>query len=108
MGAKLILGLFLAMGLFVGAQQWRSNQELKERARRGRVPVAIEDARASNKTEVTLRAPIAFHAAVKDLNDALANYTTMIAEPIAQYTQVSPDSKEIETWYKLKVVEFLS
>jgi hypothetical protein len=108
MGAKIILGFLVLLGLFIGGQQWRSNQQKKEMAKRGRVALAIEDAQSRNQTKVTLTAPIVFHASFKGLDDALAKYTTLIAQPIAQYTHVSSNTKEIETWYKLKVIEFLS
>ncbi len=108
MTVKVVLGVvFLVLALF-GFQQLRSNQETKERVRRGRVPVAIEDAKAKNQEEVRLPAPIPFYAAVSSLDEALSHYSTVIAKPILQYSQVSPNSKEIETWYKLEVIEFLS
>jgi hypothetical protein len=95
-------------GALLGFQRLRTNKELTDDLRRGRVAVAVEDAKARNQREAKLSAPIPYHAEVKDLDDALANYTTVIARPVFQYSQVNTDSKEIETWYKFEVSDFLS
>lgn len=109
MTIKLIAAtLILGFGLLFGFQQFKSNADKKERTRRGRVPVAIEDAKANNQREVKLRAPIGFYAASRSLDDSLTHYTTLIAQPITQFTRLDPDSKEIETWYKFNVIDFLS
>lgn len=98
----------LVLGLIFGVLHWRSNKETKERMRRGRVSVAIEDAKATNQNVVQLRAPIPYYASVKTLDEALSNYTTVIGKPVVQFSQLDADSKEIETWYKIKVTDFLS
>jgi hypothetical protein len=108
MTVKVVLGLLVLVLAVFGFQQLRSNQEIKERIRRGRVPVAIEDAKAQNQREVRLSAPIPYYAEVRSLDEALANYATVVARPVSQFTQINPDRKEIETWYKLEVVDFLS
>jgi hypothetical protein len=108
MSKIIVVSLCIAVTLLFGFQKIRSNHELKERMRRGRIPAAIEDARAKNQKEINLPAPIPLYASVKTLDDALANYSTIIAEPLLQYSEINPDSKEIQTWYKLNVLEFLS
>ena len=109
MTAKVILaGFSLGLALLFGIQQLRSNQEKKERMRRGRVPVAVEDAQSKNQREVSLPASFPYYASVKDLDDALANYTTVIAKPVLGHSQMNAESKEIETWYKLEIIDFLS
>jgi hypothetical protein len=108
MAAKLMIGtVVFLLAIIVGFQQLRSNQELKERARRGRVPVAIEDAKAKNETEAKIRAPIGYYASVKSVDEALAHYNTVIAQPINEVTKLSTDGKEIETWFKFKA-DYLS
>lgn len=109
MTLKVILGtVVIIFALLFGVQQLISNREKKERTQRGRVAAAIEDARAQNRTEATLSAPIGYYASVKSLDDALAHYTTLIAEPIAQVSRMDQEGKGIETWYKFRVIEFLS
>jgi hypothetical protein len=75
---------------------------------RGRVVVAIEDAKAKGKQNVQLTAPIPYYASVNSLDDALAHYTTVLAAPVRSESRISSDSRNIETWYKLHIVDFLS
>ncbi len=109
MTANLVLAIAgLCIALILGLQQFKSNKEIKESIRRGRVAVAVEDAKAEHRSEAELRAPIAYYASVKDLDDALANYSTIIARPVFQFSQLDPDSKEVETWYRFEILDFLS
>jgi hypothetical protein len=108
MAVKVLLVVFsLSLALF-GIQRQISNQEQNERARRGRIPLAIEEAKAKNQREVILPAPIPYYARTTSLDDALVHYTTVIAKPRSQYSQFTPLSKEIQTWYKFEVLDFLS
>jgi hypothetical protein len=97
----------LGVALF-GFQQLKSTRNLEDSLIRGKAAVAAEDAKAKGQREVKLSAPIAYYAQVNSLDDALANYTTLIARPISQHSQISPSSKQIETSYKLEVIDFLS
>lgn len=108
MAGKLMIGtVVFLLAIIVGFQELRSNQELKERARRGRVPAAIEDAKPKNEMEAKVRAPIGYYASVKSVEEALAHYSTVIAQPVDQVTKLSTDGKEIETWFKFKA-DYLS
>lgn|GEM_PF-3775736 len=105
---KVIIGtLILALGLVFGFQRYKSSQELIDAMRRGRLATAVERAKASGKREIKLDAPVGYYAAVPNLADALSHYTTVLAEPINESTQLSSDGQQIETWYKFKA-EFLS
>lgn len=108
MTVKLVLAVVsCALAILFSVQQYRSNEEKKQRAAKGRIPVAIEDAQANNQREVTLPAPIPLYAAVRNLDEALAHYTTVIAQPISKVSKMNA-SGEIQTWYKARVIDFLS
>lgn len=108
MGIKLVLGALVLVVAGFGLLQLRSNYQDKQRMARGRVSLAVEHAKANKKSEITLPAPIPFYAAVGNLDDALSRYSTVVAKPIQEFSQINPESKEVETWYKLEVVDFLS
>jgi hypothetical protein len=109
MAAKVIVAtLSVVIAVLLGIQQFRSNRHMKEDMRRGRISRAIEDAKAKNKNKITLPAPIPYYAGVNTLDEGLASYTTLIAEPISRHSWINQTSGEIETWYKLHVVDFLS
>jgi hypothetical protein len=105
---KIILALFiLIIGLF-GMQRLWLNYNQKEKVKLGRVVLAIEDTKSKGKRDVQLPAPIPLYASVSNLDEALANYSTVIMRPVRRVSQIGPNSKEIETWYKLEIVEYLS
>lgn len=108
MAPKILLGfLILIIGLF-GMQQLWSNYNQKEKVKLGRVALAVEDAKSRGKRDLQLPALIPYYAAVSNLDEALANYSTVIARPVARQSQIGLNSKEIETWYKLEIIHYLS
>ena len=108
MGAKIFIGVILAIVVAFTIQRVWSNYHEKERVGRGRVAVALEDAKATGKRDVQLPASIPYYASVTSLDDALSHYTTVLAAPIRSESRVSSDSRNIITWYKLHIVEVLS
>jgi hypothetical protein len=108
MAIKLVLGALVLVVVGFGLLQLRSNYQDKQRMARGRVSLAVEHAKANNKDEIMLPAPKPYYAGVSNLDDALSHYSTVVAKPIREQSQINPDTKEIETWYKLEVTDFLS
>ena len=108
MAPKIILSfLILIIGVF-GMQQLWSSYDQKEKLKLGRVALAVEDAKSKGKKHVQLPARIPIYASVSSLDEALANYSTVIVRPFARHSQIGLSSKDVETWYRLEVVDYLS
>lgn len=105
---KILVAFFIVVVSVFGILQLWSNYSQKGRMRSGRVAIAIEEAKSKGRKSVQLPAPIPYYAAVSTLDEALEHYTTLIVRPVAQHSQLSLDSKEIETWYKFAIVDHLS
>lgn len=108
MGAKILIAVTLGIVVIFGIQRVWSNYNEKEKIKRGTVAIALEDAKATGKKEVQLLAPIPYYASVNSLDDALSHYTTVLAEPVRCESRISTDSRNIETWCKFHVLDYLS
>jgi hypothetical protein len=108
MALKVPVAAFLVIASVLGFQALRSRQREDDLLRRGRIAIAVEEAKAKNEREVKLRAPIALYATARDIDSALAQYTAVVARPVDSYPRVNPANNEIETWYKFEVVDYLS
>jgi hypothetical protein len=75
--------------------------------KRGSIKWFVERAKKQKKTKVVVPPPEESYAEVTDLDDALAQFTVLLVEPIEQKAAVLNDS-HIITWNKLKVIEFMS
>lgn len=101
-----LIGIFIAGGVVV--QQLRSKRNVDEVLLKGRIRLAAETAKEKNQSEITIDAPIPYYAGVRDLDEALAKYSTVIARLVSRHSFISSDTKEITTWYKFEVTDFLS
>lgn len=101
-----VIGVVIAG--FFAFQQLRSTRNIDEALAKGRIRIAAEAAKAKNQREITVPAPIGIYAQVTNLDQALANYTTVIARTVSKHSYLTTDSKEIATWYKFEVIDFLS
>lgn len=108
MVAKVLVAVFVVLIALLGIQRLWSNYSEKERIHSGRVKMAAEEARSKGKKETHISAPIPLYAAVSGVDEALTQYTALIVRPIAKHSQLSADSKEIETWHKLQIIDYLS
>jgi len=79
---------------------------------KGRVKWHAEQAKQKNRGDVTLMAPVGIYSgSASDLEDALSNYSVVIAQPVAEQTAIFDEentANDIVTWHKLRVIEYLS
>src|ERR1044072_9100864 len=75
---------------------------------RGKLSWYAAKAKAKGQREVVIRAPLIDYAVPRDLDEALAYYTLVIAEPLEQRSYVEDDERAIRTWYKFRLLEELS
>jgi hypothetical protein len=102
--------LILTSSLFLGFP-FKPNskvQEVDQSKERGKLSWYAARAKAKGQREVVIVAPLATYAVPRDLDEALAYYTLVIAEPLEQKSYVEDDERTIKTWYKLKLLEELS
>ena len=108
MSAKIMLGfLFLFLALLGIGTAWSNYQEKREASVRD-IRLKVQSAKARGERQLQLPAPIPFYAGVRDVDDALGHYSTVIAYPTLKHSQLNADSTSLETWYKFKVTDFLS
>jgi hypothetical protein len=108
MAPKVIFGLIVLTVAIIGISQAWSSHESKNPATLLDIRNKVQRAKTTGQRELRLPAPIPYYSDVRDLDDALRSYSTIIAEPISVHTRLSSDSSSIEAWYKFKVSDFLS
>ena len=79
-------------------EAWKKRNSLKNVARK---------AKASGRSEVTVPAPDFEYGDAIDIDQALAAYSVLIAEPVAEMSQLY-GGDEVRTWYKFKTHEVVS
>jgi len=80
--------------------------ELEQSPDRGKLTWHAQLAKAKGVDKVVLRSSIVDYAVPRSFDDALANYSLVIAEPF--YSQSYATTYDIQTWYKFRIVEELS
>ena len=75
-------------------------------ARPGTLSWRARTAKANGKDRLSLREPEGFPPVVTSLDQALADYSVLLVQPVA--TQTVVDDSRIYTWYKGKVVDAFS
>jgi hypothetical protein len=65
-------------------------------------------AQAGGQTEVNLIADRVMYTYVQGLDEAINNYTIVVAQPILQKGYPDSVSENVETWYKFSVSEYIS
>lgn len=108
MGIKILAFIGILVVGSVAVQQLRSKRSVDEVLLKGRIRLAAETAKEKNQSEITIAAPIPIYAEVRDLDAALAKYSTVIVRLVSRHSFISSDTKEITTWYKFEVTDFLS
>jgi hypothetical protein len=103
-----ILAFIAILVLGSVAVQQLSKRSVDEVLLKGRIRLAAETAKEKNESEITISAPIPIYAEVRDLDAALAKYSTVIVRLVSRHSFISSDTKEITTWYKFEVTDFLS
>ena len=81
-------------------------QELEKSKDRGKLSWYAARAKAKGQTEARVAAPIIEYAVPKDLDEALAYYSLVIAEPVEKKSY--PEESTITSWYKFRLIEELS
>lgn len=108
MAPKIIFGLIIVIAAIVGISQVWSRHQAKNAAAILDIHSKVQTAKTRGQRELLLPAPLPYYSDVSDLDDALGNYSTVIAEPISVHTRLSSDATRIEAWYKFRVIDFLS
>ncbi len=102
----LILTIFLGVSFdkarSKGQDDWEKSKD------RGKLSWYAARAKAKGQREVVIGAPVVTYAVPKDLDEALAYYSLVVAEPLERRSYVEDDETTIKTWYKFKLVEELS
>lgn len=104
------VGALIATTLFVIGTfsfQNQSKMEALEKSKdRGKLTWYAEMAKAKGQDEIAFPAPISRYALAKNLNEAVAFYDVVIAEPLESKSYAGPN--DIRTWYKFRIIEQLS
>jgi len=72
----------------------------------GRIRRVVREAKARGDTEVALSPPIPLPTGVSSVDEVVALYSIVIVEPVQTLVSLA-DPDAIETWCKLKVLEWL-
>jgi hypothetical protein len=105
--AGLILASFLFLGVFSNKTKSRV-QEPEKSGDQGKLSWYAARAKAKGQREVMIGAPVVTYAVPKDLEEALAYYSLVIAEPLEQRSYIADDETTIKSWYRFRLVEELS
>jgi len=97
----------LATVLIVGGISWTKSSSQENARERGTVAWHVQQAKKMGRKQAEIPAPVPIYAAVNGLDDALSRFTTVVVQPIEKKSYVQ-DRSGIVTWYKFKVVEYLS
>lgn len=108
MAVKILVALIISVIALFGLHTVWTNYQLKHYSGRDSFDKLIKRARAEGKQEIQLLPRIPYYASVNSLDEALANYSTVLAKPVSSHVQLNSESQDIETWYKMQVVDFLS
>lgn len=108
MAPKIIIGFIVIIAAIIGISQAWFSHEAKNETAISDIHKKVQTAKAKGQRELRLPAPIPYYASVRDLDDALGNYSTVLVEPTFVHTRLSSDSSRIEAWYKFKIIDFLS
>ncbi len=106
----LTLILISAVAGSLGAKSLMSQQQSsasKSTELHGSIRERVQQAKAKGQQEIIKPTPIPLLAVVDDLNDALSNFTAVVAEPVGKVTSMG-DANNLVTMYKFKVLERLS
>ena len=104
-GSALIITVLLFLGV-LPVQNKSKIEELERSPERGTLSWHAQMAKAKGKQSVNLRASLVDYAVPRSFDDALANYSLVVAEPIESRSFAS--TFDIRTWYKFRLVEVLS
>jgi hypothetical protein len=87
--------------------QQQSSRAQKSMEPRGSLRWYADQAKGRGQQEIIKPTPIPLLAAVNDLDDALSNFTVVVAQPLAKVTSMK-DANNLTTMYKFKILERLS
>lgn len=108
MATKVLVALILSVVALFGVHSAWTNYQLKNDSKGRRFDRLVKQAKAEGKHEIKLMPRIPYYASVSGIDEALTTYTTVLVKPQAFHVQLNSESQDIETWYKMKVVEYLS
>jgi hypothetical protein len=103
--STLLVGAFFIVGLSI-VQDKSKIQELERSPHRGKLSWHSQMAKAKGEESVLLRSDIVNYAIPRNLEDALANYHLVLAEPV--FSRSYATTYDIQTWYKFRLIEELS
>ena len=99
----------LTVSFAVGLYSFQSPSriaELQKSQDQGKITWWAKMAKAKGEREITLGAPLIRYAVPRSMEEALAHYNVVVAEPVA--SKSSATTYDIHTWYKFRVIEELS
>lgn len=108
MAVKILVALIISVVALFGLHTVWTKYQLKHDLRRDSFDKLIKRAKAEGKQEIHLLPSIPYYASVNSLDEALVNYSTVLAKPVSTHVQLNSESQNLETWYKMQVVDFLS
>lgn len=108
MATKVLVALILSVVALFGLHSAWTNYQLKSDSKRRSLDRLVKQAKAEGKNEIKLMPRIPYYASVSGVDEALTSYTTVLIKPQAFHVQLNSESQDIETWYKMKVVDYLS
>ena len=105
----LLIGIALAAGTVTISSRSQKEQllELEKSNDRGKIQWRVQVAKAKGLQKYVYPSPTPLLAMTRSLDDALSQYTVIIARPVAKKTYVY-NSEDIITWFKFAVSDNLS
>jgi len=100
----LVIATFVFFGF--STQNRAEVDELERSLERGTLVWHSQMAKAKGKQSVLLGSTIVDYAVPRSMDDALANYHLVVAEPISSRSY--PTTYNIQSWYKFRLIEELS
>jgi hypothetical protein len=105
----LSMTLIIAALVFLGILSFQDKSKINQLERspdRGKLSWRVQMAKAKGERAVNLGANIVEYAATPSFDDALANYSLVVAQPI--YKRSYASTYNVETWYRFRLLEELS
>jgi hypothetical protein len=74
----------------------------------GRIKGAVENARRSHLTSISIPLPLMQQQSISSLDEELRSRYAIMVQPVARVSTLSPDGNSIFSWYKLRTIRKLS
>jgi len=99
--------LFVVIGYINTASKSKPSQEPIESEKRGTLRQQVARAKLRGEPQLTLGGIVATYEQAKSLDNVLARYSLVVAQPVEQRGYID-EHDSISSWYKFKIIETLS